>query len=531
MPNENSNKFARIFELASRARNPLLIAGIALLALYAVTLKVLERLQFGVLSSQASASVVQKILSYVFIIALVTIVLSVVAYLLPKIVPKSLFIPAPRLGYGVVVFRLFDPLASPVAQLMQRIELFPGFPYYSRESDHPSYWPPRVYADRQKLHQLLVEFFDDPDLKERLKKDPSFKEDAVQLLGGGPGRTREREFDQYISSARSHLLEVAQDQQALMNLLGPDLFRRFQQVEQTREGLREWFPNRLAVVRVRNAANRDVNDLGVELEIAGAVYDHKIIADPEKVQNSSWEADAHRVTFERLPSGYTAEIRIWYLYQSVSERAFPDKIDIINDLTQGIRIVNIAGRRTDVRYDERLIKDLTGYDRLYIGDARKKDDYDQEIAAFQEKAAQETLEHMENYDKTHPTLKNISLAELEALDVPDNMIDSIWLAFRSPNGRQFDAVHVFKHPKGPYVLLSNKDLNNAELLAVQSRLANIYQGKADSEVTNRSDDICTTIEVEHGFTKASIAAATALLARDGYTELTFSQVHYHTEES
>lgn len=531
MPNGNSNRLARIFELARRARNPLLIAGGALLALYAIVLKILERLQFGQLTSQASASVVQTILSYVFIIALVTIVLAVVAYLLPKIVPKSLFIPAPQLNYGVVAFRMFDPLASPIAQLMQKIEPYPGFPYYSRESDHPSYWPPRVYADRQKLHELYVEFYDDADLKERLANDPTFKKDSVQHLGGGPGRAQERAFDQYIINARSHLLDVAEDQQALLNLLGPDLLNRFVETEQTRAGLRDWFPNRLAVVRIRNAANRDVNDLGVELEIAGAVYDHKIVADPQKVQNSSWDADAQRVTFERLPSGYTAEIRVWYLYQSVSERAFPDKIDIINELTQGIRIVNIAGRRTEVRYNEDLVADLTGYERLYIGDARKKDDYEKEIAAFLEKSAEAMIEHIDDYNKTHPTLKNLSIAELKALDVPDNMIDSIWLALRSPAGVLFDAVHVFKHPKGPYILLSNKDLNNSEILVVQSRLATIYQGKADPEITNRIDDISTTIDVEGGFTKTGIATAAESLARDGYTDLVLSQIHYHTEES
>ena len=530
MPNENAGKLERVFQLAQRFRSPLAIAGLVLLALYAVLGKILESLEFGKLTAEGSATVVQTILRYVFVVALVTIILSVVAFVLPKIIPKSLFVPAPRLDYGVVVFRLIDPIdASPIARIMQSVELYPGFPYYSRESDHPSAWPPRVYADRQKLHAQYIELFTDPDLRERLARDSSFKQDTVKLLGGGPRPAEERALDEYISGARSHLLKVAESDQALVTLLGTDLTNRLVQVEQTREELRQWFPNRLAVVRVRNAGNRDVTNLGIELEIAAMVYDYKIEADPEKVRNSSWDSDAQRVTFERLPSGYTGEIRIWYVYQSLSEKAFPDKIDIIRELTQGLKVVNIAGSRTRVRYNPELVKDLVGYDRLFMGDARKKDSYDEELAAFGEQTAAEMEEHFKEYNQTHPTLRDVDVSKLSDLDVADNMIDSIWLALRSPAGRLYNAVHVFTRPKGPYVLLSNKDRDRQDMSVVQARFVAAYQGTADPDISDRSDDISTTVEVAGGFTRAAIATAAESLAKDGYTELIFSQVHYHTQ--
>ncbi len=247
------------------------------------------------------------------------------------------------------------------------------------------------------------------------------------------------------------------------------------------------------------------------------------------MQKSSWDADAQRVTFQRLPSGYTAEIRIWYKYQGLSEKVFPDKIDIIRELTQGFRVINIAASRTRVRYSHELVRDLIGYDRLYIGDARKKDSYDEEIAAFQEKASKEMQEHFKEYDRTHPMLRNIEVSNLPQLDVADDMIDSIWLAFHSPAGRPYDAVHVFTHPKGPYVLLSNKDRDEQDLRAVQARFVTAYNGTADPEITDRINDISTTVEVAGGFTKAAIASVAESLTKDGYTQVIFPQFHYHTE--
>jgi len=123
----------------------------------------------------------------------------------------------------------------------------------------------------------------------------------------------------------------------------------------------------------------------------------------------------------------------------------------------------------------------------------------------------------------------IDVSKLSDLDVADNMIDSIWLALRSPAGRLYNAVHVFTHPKGPYVLLSNKDRDRQDMSVVQARFVAAYQGTADPDISDRSDDISTTVEVAGGFTRAAIATAAESLAKDGYTELIFSQVHYHTQ--
>jgi hypothetical protein len=527
-----SMNLASIVQLTQRFRSPLAITGLVLLGLYAIAGRILE-LRFAQLTPEGSVQILQTLLRYVFIIALVAIVLSIVAFVLPKILPKSLFIPAPQLRYGVVVFHMYDPFQeSGIARTLDSIEPFPSFPYYSRESDHPSAWPERVFKDRTSLYEKLVTLFTDPDLRERLAKDPTFNGDSITPFSSAPGSAEETKLKQYIMNARSHVLQTAQKSDtAIEQLLGADLTNRVIAVERERAELRKWFPNRLAVIRLRNAGSQDILNLGIEVDISGIVYDHKIEADPKKVRNVNWEEAAGRVTFERLPSAYTAEIRIWYLYQSLSGKAFPDKIDIINELTQGIKVLNISASRTQVRYNEELVEDLTGYDRLYIGDARKKDSYETELAAFMKKRNEEFEEFMKEDEKKNETSKDVAISELEQLEVADDQIDNIWLGFRSPAGVTYDAVHVFEHPKGPYVLLCNKDKNEEDLRLVQSKFVELYAGTADPKISDRTDDICTTVDVASGFTKSTISQAATSLQSDGYSDLIISRMHYHVNVS
>src|SRR5258705_6049491 len=163
--------FAWALRVAERLRSPLLIAGVVLLAFYAVSRNVLDRVELTRLTAQGSALFLHTILQQVFVIALVTIVLSVTAYVVPQVLPKSLFVPAPRLEYGVAVLRMMDPNQDPLAKVLQSVETFPGFPYYSRESDHPSAWPPRVHADRERLFQKYSAVFQDPTVRARLDAD------------------------------------------------------------------------------------------------------------------------------------------------------------------------------------------------------------------------------------------------------------------------------------------------------------------------------------------------------------------------
>jgi len=517
-----------ILGLGARFHWSLTIVGLVLFGLYAILRRLLERVQFSRLTPAGSASVLHKILDKIFVIALVTTVLSLAAYLAPKVVPRDWLEQPPQLQYGVAVFRMFDPNQDPLAKVLQTTELYPGFPWFSEESDHPSAWPPRVFSDRQKLHKEYASFYTDPDVRRHLAAAPGFNPKMVETIRDGPpDRTGELELAGYIASARGYLYDrTEKDPSSVASILGPVNAKRFTQIETDRTALRDDYPNRYAVVRVRNAGRQDVSDLIIELEVAGEIYDCVIDADPDKVQTSSWDGRAQRVSFKKLPSGYSAQVRIWYQYESVSERVFPDEINFIQELTQGIRILNIAATQTRVSYSPTLLADLRGDERLYFGDARKKDSYDKELAVQAKAMGKQMTQDLDEYEKEHPTIKNVAVEKLGRLNVDDAQISSIWLSFTSPAGKQYTAVHVFSASDGPYILLSSKSRDEQDLKVVADRLAKLYGGEPEAQVTDRTDDICIAINKTRALTQSTIAAAAAELSGSGYSGFGVDAVNY-----
>lgn len=204
MGNSLRQWIAQVLQVGERSRSPLAIAGLVMFGLYAVFSKVLERVEFAKLTDAGSILILRAILQDVFIIALVTIVLAIVAYIVPKVIPREWLVKPPRLEYGVAVFKMFDPGKTPMGQIMQSVEPFPGFPYFSRESDHPSVWPPRVWTDRTNLWEKYLSFFQDPEVRKRLAAAKGFNPKAVQSIRSGPPDPEE-EIKGYIGSARSYL--------------------------------------------------------------------------------------------------------------------------------------------------------------------------------------------------------------------------------------------------------------------------------------------------------------------------------------
>jgi hypothetical protein len=137
---------------------------------------------------------------------------------------------------------------------------------------------------------------------------------------------------------------------------------------------------------------------------------------------------------------------------------------------------------------------------------------------------------VKQYEAQHPTIKDIGVRELGQLNLSDTQITSIWLSFRSPAGKQYTAVHVFSHPTGPYVLLSSKDRDPADIKVVAARFADVYQGKADPNVTDRLHDISLVVAVPGGFSQRTIASVASLLASEGYADLTVTAVHYDAKQ-
>ena len=517
-----------ILRLAAQLRSPLAIAGIVLLALYAILSKVIGTVNFGPLTANRSYDLLHFILEKIFLIALLAIVLSILAYIAPKVVPKSVFAPVPRLDYALAIFRLIGISDDSAADLINRIELFPAFPFFSEESDHPSAWPKRAWNDRNALFKQFESFYFSPGVRAALQSDPSFNPEQAAILGGGYS-PEERVLLSYITRARMHLLQLLTNQggAAVATLLGPSTRMLFE-IEQARMEIANHLPNRIAILRFNNAGRIDIPNLGVEFEVAGNVYDCSIIADPEKVLRSTWDYASQRIEFGRLPRGYTVEIRLYYTYQALAERMFPDKINYIQELTQGIRIANITASQTEIRFAPRLISKLEGYERLYLGDARKKDSYDVDLIRLSKKLSKDWAISTEKYDETHPSLKDLPLDDLATLALPQEQIDNIWITFRSPI-RAYTAVHVFDHPKGPYVLLTSNDPDKDDFRKVMSEVAAAWRAQISEELKERDDKMRITIPVPDGFTAKTILNACQQLLKVGYDAFRVAEIHYHTD--
>jgi hypothetical protein len=533
------NVLRSILSALSRLRSPLLIGGVALLALYALLSKVIATIAFQPLTQQGSYNIVHLILDKVFLIALVAIVLSIIAYLVPKIVPRSFLEPVARVDYGFTVLRLFNPADDRLAAVLSQLEPYPGFPYFSRESDHPSVWPPRVWKDRDSLKEKFNALYLQKELQARLSNSPDFNPKSVEMMGGSDDPANEREQWNYVLSARSHLHQLYKTggEESLSALLGP-FFDPFMESESARAAMVRHMPNRVAVVRLANNGRIDVPNLGVEFEIAGELYDCYINADPEKVRNSHWDSAPARISFDQLPRGYTVEIRIFYSYQSLDEKVFPDLINYIQEITQGIRIANFAATNTQVRFDPEMVEKIPAYERLYLGDARKKDNYDSDLKRLsaQRSAAFEAAQAGKpKYEDTHLSMNDLPLSKLAALGVEQQQLDSIWVTFLSPANHPYTAVHVFTHPKGPYILLSSTGKDESDLMTAAGALAIAWKlapGEAQKDTpTDRIDDICITVNVPGGFAPESILAACEALQNSGYLQFSVSKVHYHTEDA
>jgi hypothetical protein len=136
------------------------------------------------------------------------------------------------------------------------------------------------------------------------------------------------------------------------------------------------------------------------------------------------------------------------------------------------------------------------------------------------------LPRSDSYEDTHGTLLDVEINRLGQLGIPDQKMENVWLAFRSPAGRRYRAVHVFEYPSGPYVLLSSEDRDREDFQVVQNRIATEYGGTPDGEVSVRSEDICAVIPVASGFSLTAISRLSAALAREGYRDPVVSQLHY-----
>jgi hypothetical protein len=330
-----------------------------------------------------------------------------------------------------------------------------------------------------------------------------------------------------IASARMFFnFHLNGDRAALAELLGDDMANEFLAIEDARNALRHFFPNRIAVLRLRNIGPRPIRDVTIEYEVAGAIYDTKVrtVAEGTSEPHLPFE---HRLVIPRILVGQAYDFTIWYRYQSVSERVFPDKINLIQELTQGFTISNIAvGAGGRVVFKADLLKDVPAYDRLYDGDARKRDNPQRELAALINARGAEAAKAAASYNDQNLTARDLTLDALGSFPVQETQIDNIWITFQSPAQKRYCAVCVYEHPKGPYILLSSEDRDESDFVTVRTALSNAIAGEAEEDITDRSNDICSTIAVKHGFERPAVVGAFRMLEATGYRDIAVAKLHY-----
>lgn len=497
--------------------------SIGLRATLLVLLQILRLSIFAPVDAAGTMGLLSLIVRSVFWLATTAVVVSGLAYVLPA----RLFVPVSKLEYAVAIFRMIDPTATPIGALNDRFEPHVGFPFYSRESDHPSYWPARVARDRQALQERFEAFFGRPDVQAALvaARAQAGDKSSVEVLSSVPSGADA--LSAVISSARLFFnFHLEGDRAAVSKELGEPIAREFLAVEDARNSLRRFLPNRVAILRLRNTGPRTLRDVTIEYEVAGYVYDTKVRALVEGTSEPFLPFE-HRLTIARLLAGQGYDITIWYSYQSVSERAFPDKTNFIQELTQGFTVSNIAvatGGRVVFKPD--LLKDVPAYERLYDGAGRRSDNPERELAALFEARAAASAAAAKSYDEEHLRAQDLTLDALASFPLEEAQIDNVWIDFQSPAAKRYRAVCVYAHPKGPYALLSSEDRDQADFVAARTALAEALGGEPEPQITERSDDICSTIAVAAGFTRPAILKAFHALEAVGFHDARVEKLHY-----
>lgn len=517
-------KFTQFLQSALKYKGAVGLAGVIVICALLALLQILRLSIFTPLGAAGTMGLLSLIVRSVFWLAATAVVASCLAYVLPA----RLFIPTSKVEYAVAIFRMIDPVkVNPVAAFNDRFEPYVGFPCYSSESDHPSYWPARVARDHQALSMRFRTFFGRADVQSALAaaRTQAGDESSVTRISSAPGGTDP--LASMIANARMFFnVHLKGDKDTLVKLLGAPLAGEFLDVERERNKLRAYLPNRIAILRLRNAGPRTVRDVTIDYEVAGLIYDTKVRAVSEDA-SEPLQSFEHRLTIPTLMAGQAYDMTVWFLYQSVDERAFPDKINFIQELTQGFTVSNVAvatGGR--VAFVPSLLKGVPAYERLYDGDGRRNDNPEGALARLFEARDAAAAAAMKTDGEKDLTARDLALDALAAFPVEESQIDSIWIGFQSPEARRYRAVCVYTHPNGPYTLLSSEDRDGADFAATRAALAEAMGGEAETDITERPDDICSTISPAAGFTRAAILRAFHDLEAAGFRNARVERMHY-----
>lgn len=131
-----------------------------------------------------------------------------------------------------------------------------------------------------------------------------------------------------------------------------------------------------------------------------------------------------------------------------------------------------------------------------------------------------------SYEKEHPSFTNVSSQWLANSKRPDESVNAIWVKFTSKAKKTYSAIHVFRHPSGPYILLVSADKDRDDFMDVEAKLSQAYQGTPEEQITDRGDDICEVISVPGGFTQQMVAEKVESFFRRTFDEVVIEHAHY-----
>ncbi|MBI4246710.1 MAG: hypothetical protein HY614_05930 [Candidatus Rokubacteria bacterium] len=281
--------------------------------------------------------------------------------------PRSsamLFFAYPGIVYDAAVVELIAPAAGGVGALMNLIEPFPGFPYYSPESDAPSQWPPRVFKDRTAFGRRVREALSGAAAEEIAR----WHSRTPPRLGV-TGVARDDPFVWY-AQLRLLLTESGGNYARVAADVGPASIRALRELETARRELALELPNRALVLRVRNEQNEDAENFAAEIQIAGAVYDVTLNAVGERARSLEWTPNRFSVDLPRLRPGYTADIQVWYYYLPLESRVFAGAAEVQWAQTEGVVVGNLGISNGRLRRSPRLLGDLRAYHRYGVDPVR-----------------------------------------------------------------------------------------------------------------------------------------------------------------
>lgn len=107
----------------------------------------------------------------------------------------------------------------------------------------------------------------------------------------------------------------------------------------------------------------------------------------------------------------------------------------------------------------------------------------------------------------------------------NSTVTSIWVGFVSKAGKAYKAVHVFRHPEGPYILLSSEDKDVDDFSSVGALLSDAYGGILEETITDRMSDICIVIKVPSGFTQESVVKNVETFFKNTFSEVAIEAVY------